>query len=138
LSKSITNHNRALPMPSSHSRAEKPTPLLGLIALCIVHRTSPQWLRTGPSEAAKASGISPERLSRLTSRALAPFETAVVTLCRRGRPPRARANDETRSELLLCRALLDVAQALLRHVPMRSATVREAVVAAWRRLHQDE
>jgi len=51
-----------------------------------------------------------------------------------GRPPRDRAAAGDASELVLTRALLQIATAILAHVPLRRAGVRELVVGAFRRL----
>lgn len=123
-------------MPSCHSDSQKPTPFLVLISLSIVARHHPHWLRVGPGEAARLIGVSAERISRLTSRALPLLEAIVASLCRRGRPPAQATRNQDAGELARCRALLDVTQSLLAHLPLQRATVRAAIVGAFKRLKQ--
>jgi hypothetical protein len=111
--------------------------LLALVALGLVHRLQPHWLAIDLQHAARQHGHSPERLSRLVTRAIAGFEPVLATLTQRGRPPRRRDADDTQLELALTRALLAVCTSILAHVSLRSHVVRELIVGAWQRLsHQ--
>lgn len=121
-------------MHSSHPPASKPSPLLALVCLAVVHRVRPTWVATSLADAARSEDVSAERLSRLASRAIAPFEAALETLTRRGRPPKPAEDHE--HELAITRALLDVARALLERILWtRQPTVRALLVGAWLRLH---
>lgn len=122
------------PLSRSHDSPPKPSPLLALLALAVVHRLRPAWVGIEVGEAARAEGHSPERISRLCTAALTPFEQVLATLTHVGRPPRDRAVASGASELVLTRALLQIATAILAHVPLRRAGVRDLVVGAWRRL----
>jgi transposase InsO family protein len=118
----------------SHKCTSLPSPLLCLVALGIVARLRPAWLAVDVGEAARAEAQSPERVSRLVSRAIAPFEAALATLTRRGRPPRAREADARDAELAMTRELLAVASGVLEAVSKRGLVVRDRIVGAWRRL----
>ncbi len=100
----------------------------------MARRYRPNWVAVEIGEAARAAGLSPERISRLTTLVLEPFERALAALTRIGRPVRDRAADASARELVITRALLDVATAVLARVPLRRAAVRELVVGAWQRL----
>jgi hypothetical protein len=121
---------------ASHTPAAKPSALLALIALGIVFRFQPAWLVVDLQSAAAEHGVRPDRLSRLTSRALAPFEQLVARLTRRGRPVRDAEQDATRTELALLRELLGVARGLLAHVKLHRRKVGELVVGAFERLRE--
>lgn len=122
-------------MPASHLPAPKPSPLLALVCLAVVHRLRPAWVAVPLMEAARDEHVSAERLSRLASRAIAPFEVALATLTRRGRPPKPA--DDHEHELVITRALLDVARSLLERISWRrQSVVRALLVGAWLRLHQ--
>lgn len=121
-------------MTASHLSAPKPSPLLALVCLAVVHRLRPAWLALPLNEAARDEHVSAERLSRLASRVIAPFEAALATLTRRGRPPKSA--DDHEHELALTRALLEVARSLLERISWRrQAAVRALLVGAWLRLH---
>jgi len=120
-------------MSASHLPAPTPSPLVALVCLALVHRLRPAWVAVPLTDAARAEQVSPERLSRLASRATAPFESAVAMLTRRGRPP-SSGGDEHELALALTQALLDVARALLAHIPWRRPAVRLLLVGAWMRL----
>ena len=88
--------------------------------------------------AARSHGGSPERISRLASRAIATFETLIAGWTRIGRPARAQdpaAHDA--QELAVTGALLAVATAILAHVPLRAAAIRTLIVGAWLRLQRE-
>jgi hypothetical protein len=119
---------------SSHASGQVTTSLLTVLAVAVVHRERPDWLAVGVGDAARAAGLSPERVSRLTTRLLAPWQDVVATVTRRGRPPRARAGDDAQRELVRLRALLAVASAVLALVSLDKPAVRDAIVGAWRRL----
>ena len=106
--------------------------MLVLVALAVVHRLRPAWVAIEISEAARAEGHGPERISRLCSLAVGPFEQALALLTRIGRPPRDREDDG--AEIAVTRALLEIATAILRHVPLRHPGIRDLVVGAFRRL----
>ena len=77
---------------------------------------------------------SPERVSRLVTRAIAAFETVLLKLTRRGRPPRDRDADGLHVELVLGRALLAVTTAIVAQASFRGNAIRELIVGAWQRL----
>jgi transposase InsO family protein len=118
-----------------HDSHPTPSFLLALVALSIVHRLRPAWVAVSIAEVARDGGEHPERLSRLCSRALGPFQAIVDALGRRGRPPKPVTSD---GELKLARALLDVATTLLGRVSLRRPALRELVVGAWLRLRAEE
>jgi len=120
----------------SHIHAQNPTFLLALIALGIVSRFHPHWLAIELKTAAAEHDVSPQRLSRLVSRALTVFEPLVATLTRRGRPPRER-DDAATTELAITRALLAVATEVLSRITLRGWRVRELVVGAFERLRSE-
>jgi hypothetical protein len=120
----------------SHVPLPKPTALLALIALGIVHRFRPAWLAVDLKTAAAEQGVRADRLSRLVSGAVAAFEAVVAKLTRRGRPARDPEEDRTRAELALLRELLGVARALLAQARLRRTAARELLVGALERLEQ--
>jgi len=116
-----------------------PSSLLAVLCLAVVHRLQPGWVSITIAEAARSQGISAERISRLSSRAIGPFEALVAGWTRIGRPPRG-GQDRTAQDseqLALTRALLAVATSILAHVPRRSARVRSLIVGAWLRLRAE-
>ncbi len=121
--------------PVSPGMVVMPSPLLALVCLALVHRLKPHWVTITLADAAAAEQVNAERLSRLCSRACAPFEQALAVLTRLGRPtaPPAPATHQR----LLLRALLDTATALLRHVSWRSSLLRTLAVGAYLRLRQE-
>lgn len=94
------------------------------------------WVSLPLRQAAAQQGVSPERLSRLASRAIEPFSAALEALSRRGRPPADRHRSALQVEVAILRALLDAARSLLAFVPRRRADVRALFVGAWLRLQQ--
>ena len=121
-------------MSSSHASSPRPSPLLALVALGIVHRLRPAWLAVELKDAAHQQNVRAERLSRLVTAVLAGFEGVLATLTRRGRPPRSHDEDDARPELALTRELLAVATALLARAAPRRSDGRALVVGAWLRL----
>lgn len=121
-------------MSRSHISTPKPSPLLALVALGIVHRLRPEWTAFTLKQAAREEGVSPQRLSRLVSRAIEPAEATVAALSRRGRPRRDRAEDEREAELGLHRVLLETATSILERIPLRRRVVGPLVVGAWLRV----
>jgi hypothetical protein len=119
---------------SSHASAPATTSLLTVLAVALVHRERPDWLAIGVGDAARAVDLSPERVSRLATRAIEPFRDIVDKLTRRGRPPRTPSDDVARTELQRLRALLTVASAALALVPLHKPAVRALIIGAWRRL----
>ena len=123
-------------MNASHDADSKPSNLLALTCLAVVHRLRPGWVSVTLDEAARSEGVTPQRLSRLCTRALAPFQRALDTLTRIGRPPRMNQDDETLAENALLRALLGVATSILGHVSFRKPAIRALITAAFERLKQ--
>jgi transposase InsO family protein len=121
-------------MSSSHASSPRPSPLLALVALGIVHRLRPAWLAVELKDAAHQQNVRAERLSRLVTAVIAGFESMLATLTRRGRPPRSHDEDDARPELALTRELLAVATALLARAAPRRSDGRALVVGAWLRL----
>ena len=121
-------------MSTSHAQPISPSPLLVLVCLSIVRRLRPQWVAVRLEDAARSVEVSPERLSRLTTRAVGVFEGALAPLTRRGRPPKdARLRRET-TELALTQALLEVSTAILSRIHLRRRVVGDYIVGAWQRL----
>lgn len=123
-------------MTASHDAVANPSILLALVCLAVVHRLRPGWTSITLEEAARGEGVSPERLSRLCSRAVAPFQRALQTLTRIGRPSRRKEEDTTASENALLRAMLGVATSILKHVSLRRPAIRALITAAFLRLKQ--
>ena len=123
-------------MPRSHVTPPKPSSLLALVCLAVVCRLQPTWVALSLTDAATAHGIKPQRLSRITSRALTGFEGVVQTLTKMGRPVDDLHRDKVAAELVLARALLTVATSILASVPLRSDAIRALIVGAWLRLRE--
>jgi hypothetical protein len=124
----------------SHIQSSKPSPLLAVLCVALIHRVRPAWLAVGVAEAAATESLSAERVSRLTSRAVVAFEEVVVRLTQRGRPTTstdARATSDDVRELGRLRALLAVATAVLACVPLRGIPVRALITGAWTRLAKE-
>jgi transposase InsO family protein len=121
-------------MGSCQRFAPKPSPLLALIALGLVHRFQPAWLAVDLAAATRTHGVSPQRVSRLVTRALGGVEAVVGELTRRGRPPRDPQPSAAQAELARTRALLEVAATVLARVPLRRRAVQTLLVGAWQRL----
>lgn len=121
-------------MSSSHRSTPKPSLLLALVALCIIHRFEPSWLAGSIVDFARQKQTSAERISRLATACIDAFERAVAQASRRGRPPRESGKDARDAELELTRELLAVATHLLSLVPRRLRPFRDASVGAWERL----
>jgi hypothetical protein len=111
--------------------------LLALVALGLVYRLHPDWLAVDLQQASRQHGESHERVCRIATRALAPFEAALAALTRRGRPPRDRDANDTQVELMLGRALLAVTTAIVAQVSLRGHVLRELIVGAWQRLAKE-
>jgi hypothetical protein len=122
-------------MSTCHEFAPKPTPLLALLALGLVHRYQPAWLAVELQQAAHSQGVSAVRVSRLVTRALERMEVVLVELTRRGRPPHDPRPSQCEAELARTRALLEVATAILSRVSLRRRGVQSLIVGAWQRLH---
>lgn len=121
-------------MTRSHTSTQKPSSLMLLVALGIVARGHRDWIAVDLARAAASEGVSPQRLSRLVTRAIAPFEAALAALTRRGRPRVDQSAGKLRAELSLCRAVLEVATSILEKIPLRRRVVGALVVGAWLRL----
>ncbi|MBI2395160.1 MAG: transposase family protein [Deltaproteobacteria bacterium] len=121
---------------TSHESAPRPSPILALVALTVVFRFCPSWLTVDVAEAARLHQTNAERVSRLTSRVLSEFEQAISTVTRRGRPPRDRS-DDGHPELVLLRALLEIATSVIAALSTRVSVrrlIRPLVIGAWTRL----
>ena len=121
-------------MPGLHAVTPKPSHLLAVVSLAVVHRLHPEWVAVSLADAAAKQDLSAQRLSRLCSRAIVLFETVVGTLTRRGRPKRTERDSD--AELTQVRALLQVATSILRALPLRGNKIRALLVGAWLRLQQ--
>jgi len=121
-------------MPRSHTSTPKPSSLLALVALGIVRRLHPEWIAISLSQAAEAHNISPQRLSRLVTGAIEPFQIVLDRLTQRGRPTTDSDDGELRAELALHKALLEIATSILEKIPLRRPVVGALVVGAWRRV----
>lgn len=122
-------------MAKSHESTPKPSPLLALLALALVHRFCPRWCGIELSSAAAEVNIRPERLSRLVTRGTALFEGVIAQLTKRGRPKASAAVLDQAQQLGLARALLEVAAGILKMVtPAQRRRARALVVGAWMRL----
>ena len=121
-------------MPSSRTSSQLPSALVALVALGIVIRFRPAWASVHLADAATEQGVSAERVSRLISRVLAPFQALIETLVRRGRPPSDSHPDELETELECIRALLEVSTSVLARLGTERRRARELIVGAWQRL----
>jgi len=122
---------------SHHDAPSKPSILLVIICLAVVHRQRPGWISITLDAAARDENVSPERLSRLCSRVVAPFQNALDILTRIGRPTREKKEDVASAENELLRSLLGVATAILRHVSLRKPAIRALIMGAYLRLKQE-
>jgi transposase InsO family protein len=121
-------------MPSSHPSPQTPSALVALVALGIVIRLRPAWAGVHLADAAAEQGVSAERVSRLISRAMAPFQALIETLVRRGRPPCDSHPDALETQLDCTRALLEVSTSVLARLGTGRRRARELIVGAWQRL----
>lgn len=124
------------PITASHDASSKPSILLVLVCLTVVHRLRPQWVSVQLEEAARSEKVNPQRLSRLCSKAIERFEHAVELLTRIGRPTRKTKQRAAAQHSALGDALLDVATALLQHISLRKPAVRSLIIGAYLRLKQ--
>ena len=124
-------------MSSSHTLPTKPSSILALICLALVHRLRPAWVALPLAQAAEAEGVATERLSRLTTRALPSLESVAAKVTRRGRPPTAPEQADASSELGITRALLTIASSILATVPLRKPALRALIVGAYIRLRAE-
>ena len=111
--------------------------ILALVALGLVIRFEPSWASIELQQAANSHGFNPHRLSRLVTRAIAPFGALLEAWTSRGRPPADREAHPARLELERANALLQVASSLLATVKLGRRQTREHIVAAYRRLHNE-
>ncbi len=102
-----------------------------VVAVALIHRIRPDWLAVGVTEAARAKGFNPERISRLCSRIQGAWQTALDGGCRRGRPAHEPTQDD---EVTALRALLAVATSVLAQVRLSQPALRGLLVGAWLRL----
>jgi hypothetical protein len=121
-------------MDFSHSSAASPSSLFAVVAVALIARVRPDWLAIGVTEAAKAEGLNPERVSRLASRVVGLWQSSLDAHSRRGRPP---LEPDQNDELGRLRALLAVATTVLAQVNFRRRTLRTLVLGAWLRLHTE-
>jgi len=124
-------------MSASHDAPSKPSILLVLVCLAVVHRQRPGWISIKLEAAARDENVSPERLSRLCSRVLAPFQSALDILTRIGRPTRRKKEAVASTENALLRSLLGVATAILRHVSLCKPAIQALIMGAYLRLKQE-
>jgi len=124
-------------MAASHIFPPKPSPLLALICLGIVKRLRPEWATVSLSSAARESGVSAQRLSRLASRAIARFEGVVALLSRRGRPPGEQQAEAASADAAITKALLEVGTACLQRASLRGSAVRALLVGAYLKLRAE-
>ena len=124
-------------MTKSHNRPKKPSLLVALVCLAVVSRHQRDWLAVDLHGAAADCGVNPQRLSRLCSKAIAPFEAAVARLSRIGRPSADRGRQQAEAQTALLSALLGVATSLLAQIQRRWPLARALVVGAWLRLHAE-
>lgn len=121
-------------MTRLHTSTPKPSTLLALCCLALVHRLRPDWVTVHVREAADSEGISAERISRLATRALDVFEVALAQLTQKGRPPRHKA--DLGDEVAIAQALLGIATAVLGQVSRHTSVSRAFIVGGWLRLQQ--
>jgi transposase InsO family protein len=99
-----------------------------------VIRYCPAWASVRLADVAAEQGVSAERVSRLISRALPPFQALIETLVRRGRPPSDSQRDALEAELERTRTLLEVSTSVLARLGTGRRRARELIVGAWQRL----
>lgn len=121
-------------MTRSHAPAPKPSALLALCCLALVHRLRPEWVAVHVREVANSEGISAERISRLATRGLDLFEAALAQLTHKGRP--ALRKDDLGAELAIAKALLGIATAVLGQVSRHTSVSRALIVGGWLKLQQ--
>lgn len=124
------------PMTTSHDKTSKPSILLVLVCLAVVHRLRPLWTSITLDEAARTENVNPQRLSRLCTKAICLFHKALDTLTCIGRPPKERVEDVGTEENAIVRALLDVATSILKHVSFRKPAIHVLIVGAYLRLKE--
>jgi len=123
--------------PSScHTQPATPSPLLALIAASIVQSFDRSWLSRPVARLAEDLGERPERVSRLKTRLLSPFQALVDRCLRRGRPPRLAPCD-TQARVTALEALLSVAAQVIGELPIRARAIQDRLVAASDRLAND-
>jgi len=133
----MQNNPHSPPRTASHDASSKPSILLTLVCLAVVHRRRPEWISITLDTAARGEDVSPQRLSRLCSRAVTPFQVALDALTRIGRPTRNMRDNCAMEENALLRSLLGVATSILAHVSLRRPAIRALVVGAFLRLKQE-
>ncbi|MBW2736028.1 MAG: hypothetical protein JRH20_26885 [Deltaproteobacteria bacterium] len=111
--------------------------IVALVALGLVIRFEPSWASIELQQAAKKCDINPQALSRLVTRAIGGFGALLKGWTRRGRPPANCKADELRLELERANALLRVTTSLLATVQLGRGQMREQIVGAYDRLHND-
>lgn len=111
----------------------KPSVLLCLVCLAIVHRLRPRWVSVTLKEAASAEGASPQQLSRLCTKSIPLFDNVISLATRMGRPPK---QDQDR-ELSLLGALLHVATSILSQLSLNKPLIRALLMGAYLKLKQD-
>lgn len=124
-------------MNTSHDKISKPSILLVLVCLAVVHRLRPEWISVTLEKAARDECVSPQHLSRLCSRAIGLFQSALDTLTRIGRPTREMEEDSAVRKNALSCSLLGVATSILKHVSLRKPAIRALVIGAFLRLKQE-
>jgi hypothetical protein len=124
-------------MTESHSSVPTASSLLSVVCVALLHREHPEWLAVGVTEAARAAGLNPERVSRLATRTRELLAGALDSLTRRGRPPRG-PKDESQAEFRRARSLLSVATSVLALLPRHTPASHAVIVGAWQRLSKEE
>ena len=124
------------PMTTCHNMASKPSILLVLACLAVVHRLRPGWISITLDEAAKSGNVNPERLSRLCSKAICPFQKALDTQTRIGRPQKKKTADVGEEKNAILQEMLVVATSILKHVSFRKPAIHALIVGAFLRLKE--
>jgi len=123
-------------MNKSHNINSKPSILLALVCLAVVHRVRPGWISITLDEAARGENVSPQRLSRLCARAGTLFQKSIDTLTRIGRPNSEKKEEAALLDNALLRSLLDVTTNILKHVSLRKPAIRALLIGAYLRLKE--
>jgi hypothetical protein len=124
-------------MTEFHTIQSKPSILLALVCLAVVRRVRPSWISISLEEAARFENVSPERLSRLCTKASALFQKALDTLTFIGRPKCEKKEETALIDNVFLRSLLDVTSAILKHVSLRKPAIRALVIGAYLRLKKE-
>jgi hypothetical protein len=121
---------------ASHNVMSKPSIMLALVCLAVVHRLRPAWICIALDAAARSEKVNPQRLSRLCTKCLGVFENSLASATRIGRPVHEKKNESDTAQIALLGALLDVTTYILKHVSLRKPAIRALIVGAFLRLKQ--